>query len=139
MRITSSESLDCRKGRPTWFSGEVWLDEIVTAGAPALLKATRVSFAPGARTAWHTHPLGQALHVISGLGWVQLKGEQIQLLRPGDSVWIEPGEVHWHGAAVDRTMVYLAMQNADEYGVDVVWLEHVSEAEYSEARLPDGR
>ena len=138
MKISASESLGCRKGRPAWFSGEVWLDEIVTGGAPALLKATRVSFAPGARTAWHTHPLGQALHVVSGLGWVQLKGELPQPIRPGDSVWIEPGEVHWHGAAADRTMVHLAMQNADEYGVDVVWLEHVTEAEYSEARLASG-
>ncbi|MEA2263349.1 MAG: hypothetical protein QOJ51_6174 [Acidobacteriaceae bacterium] len=133
MKISTSQILTCRKGPPTWFSGEVWLDEIVTGGPPALLKATRVSFAPGARTAWHTHPLGQALHVVSGIGWVQLEGEQSQLIGTGDSVWIEPGELHWHGAAVDRTMVHIAIQNADEYGVDVVWLEHVTEAEYNEA------
>jgi quercetin dioxygenase-like cupin family protein len=133
MKISTSQILTCRKGPPTWFSGEVWLDEIVTGGPPALLKATRVSFAPGARTAWHTHPLGQALHVVSGIGWVQLEGEQPQPIGTGDSVWIEPGELHWHGAAVDRTMVHIAIQNADEYGVDVVWLEHVTEAEYNEA------
>lgn len=135
MKITKSEGLACRKGPPSWFSGEVWLDEIVSGGSPALLNATRVSFAPGARTAWHTHPMGQALHIVSGLGWVQLKGEPAQPIRAGDSVWIEAGEVHWHGAMADRTMVHLAMQNADEYGVNVVWLEHVSEAEYSAARL----
>jgi quercetin dioxygenase-like cupin family protein len=133
MKISTSQILTCRKGPPTWFSGEVWLDEIVTGGPPALLKATRVSFAPGARTAWHTHPLGQALHVVSGTGWVQLEGEQPQPIGTGDSVWIEPGELHWHGAAADRTMVHIAIQNADEYGVDVVWLEHVTEAEYNEA------
>lgn len=136
MKISTSESLACRKGPPAWFSGEVWLDEIVTGGSPALLKATRVAFAPGARTAWHTHPVGQALHVVSGMGWVQLKGEPARAIRPGDSVWIEPEEVHWHGAMANRTMVHLAIQNADEYGVDVVWLEHVSEIEYSESRLP---
>ena len=136
MKISTNQILACRKGPPTWFSGEVWLDEIVTGGAPALLKATRVSFAPGARTAWHTHPLGQALHVVSGIGWVQLKGEPPKSIRAGDSVWIEPGELHWHGAAADRTMVHIAMQNADEYGVDVVWLEHVTEAEYNEASAP---
>jgi quercetin dioxygenase-like cupin family protein len=136
MKISASESLACRKGPPAWFSGEVWLDDIVTGGSPALLKATRLSFAPGARTAWHTHPLGQALHVVSGMGWVQLKGEPARAIRPGDSVWIEPGEVHWHGATANRTMVHLAMQNADEYGVDVVWLEHVSDVEYGESRLP---
>ena len=130
MKISSIELRSCRKGSPAWFSGEVWLDEIVTGGEPALLKAIRVSFAPGARTAWHTHPLGQALHVVSGLGWVQLKGQPARLIRPGDSVWIEPGELHWHGAVADRTMVHLAIQNGDEHGVDVVWLEQVSEAEY---------
>ncbi len=133
MKITASHALPCRKGPPAWFTGEVWLDEVASGELPAKLKATRVSFAPGARTAWHTHPLGQALHVLSGMGWVQLKGQQAQCIMPGDSVWIEPGELHWHGAASGRTLVHLAMQNADEQGVDAVWLDPVTDAEYAQA------
>jgi len=134
MKITTSKELTCRKGPEAWFTGAVWVDEVVTGGAPALLNAARVSFTPGARTAWHTHPLGQALHVLSGVGWVQLKGQPAQSIGPGDSVWIEPGELHWHGASAGRTMVHLAMQNADEHGVAVVWLEHVTDEEYAQAR-----
>ena len=137
MKIVTSEALNCRKGPEAWFTGVVWLDEIVNGSAPARLKATRVSFEPGARTAWHTHPLGQALHVVSGLGWVQRKGDPAQVIRAGDSVWIEPDELHWHGAASVRTLVHLAMQNAretqDGQSVDVVWLEHVTDAEYAAA------
>ena len=132
MKVFSSETLSCRRGPEGWFTGTVWLDEIVTGGTPVRLKCTRVSFAPGARTAWHTHPLGQALHVESGIGWVQREGEPPQAIRAGDSVWIEPGERHWHGAAADRTMIHLAIQNADERGVDVVWLEHVTDAQYAD-------
>ena len=123
--------LACRRGPEAWFTGAVWMDEVVTGGTPARLKATRVSFEPGARTAWHTHPLGQALHVVSGTGWVQLEGGPRETIGPGDSVWIEPGERHWHGATIDRTMVHLAIQNADEHGVDVVWMEQVTDEEYS--------
>jgi quercetin dioxygenase-like cupin family protein len=97
------------------------------------MKAFRVSFEPGARTAWHTHPLGQALHVLSGVGLVQLQGQPAQVIRPGDTVWIEPDEVHWHGAAPGHTMVHLAMQVADANGVDVNWLAHVSNEEYAAA------
>jgi len=97
------------------------------------MKVNRVSFEPGARTAWHTHPVGQGLHVLSGLGRVQLKGGPVQEIRPGDTVWIEANELHWHGAAPRCTMVHLAMQEADETGVDVVWLEHVTDEEYAAA------
>ena len=130
MKVFPSEVLACFRGPESWFTGAVWLNEIVTAEAPIRLKCTRVSFAPGARTAWHTHPLGQALHVESGMGWVQREGQPAQQIRSGDSVWIEPGERHWHGASADRTMIHLAIQNADEHGVDVVWLEQVTEADY---------
>ena len=122
-----------RRGPEDWFTGTVSLDEVVTAGAPARFKAFRVSFEPGARTAWHTHPMGQALHVLAGVGLVQLKGEAAQTIRPGDTVWIEAGEVHWHGAAPGRTMVHLAIQQADANGVEVAWLEHVTGAEYAAA------
>ena len=130
MKVLPSETLACRRGPEAWFTGAVWLDEIVTGGTPALLKCTRVSFAPGARTAWHTHPLGQALHVESGVGWVQLEGQPPQAIRSGDSVWIEPGERHWHGAAADRTMIHLEIHNVDQRGFDVQWAEHVTETQY---------
>jgi quercetin dioxygenase-like cupin family protein len=110
----------------------VWVDEVVIA-EPARFKAFRVSFEPGARTAWHTHPLGQALHVLTGVGLVQLQGQPAHTIRPGDTVWIEPGEVHWHGAAPGHTMVHLAMQVADANGVEVTWLAHVSDQEYAAA------
>jgi quercetin dioxygenase-like cupin family protein len=131
MKILTDGMRGCRKGPEAWFTGTVWIDEVVTAAPPAKFKAARVSFEPGARTAWHTHPVGQALHVMSGLGRVQLKGQPVQEIRPGDTVWIEAGELHWHGADAGHTMVHLAMQEADEHGVDVVWLEHVTDAEYS--------
>ena len=134
MNILSSETRRCFQGPKDWFTGTVWVDEIVIAPAPARMKAFRVSFEPGARTAWHTHPLGQALHVLSGVGLVQKKGEPAQTIRPGDTVWIEPGEVHWHGAAPGHTMVHLAMQVADANGVDVAWLKHVSDEEYTAAQ-----
>jgi quercetin dioxygenase-like cupin family protein len=131
MKILTNEMRGCRKGPEAWFTGEVWINEVVAGAAPARFKANRVSFAPGARTAWHTHPVGQALHVEAGLGRVQLKGEPVREIRPGDSVWIEAGEVHWHGAAPGYTMAHLAIQETDEKGVDVVWLEHVTDEEYA--------
>src|SRR5450756_1171516 len=103
MKILGSEMLGCRRGPAEWFTGTVWIDEVVTAGAPGRFSAARVSFEPGARTAWHTHPMGQALHVLAGIGLVQLKGEAAQVIRPGDSVWIEAAEVHWHGTAPGHT------------------------------------
>ena len=135
MKILTNEMRSCRRGPEEWFTGTVWLDEIVIA-APARMKAFRVSFEPGARTAWHTHPLGQALHVLAGVGLVQLQGQPAQTIHPGDTVWIEPGEVHWHGAAPGHTMVHLAMQVADADGVDVAWLAPVSDQEYAAATQP---
>ncbi len=133
MKILSAVMHGCRRGPEAWFTGTVWIDEVATAGAPARFKANRVSFEPGARTAWHTHPMGQALQVLSGVGLVQLKGEAAQTIRPGDSVWIEAGELHWHGAASAHTMVHLAIQEADANGVEVAWFEHVGDAEYAAA------
>jgi len=130
MKILTNQMRGCRKGPEAWFTGVVWIDEIVTGATPSRMKANRVSFEPGALTAWHTHPVGQALHVMAGLGWVQRKGEPAQQIRPGDTVWIEAGEVHWHGAAQGHTMVHLAIQETDENGVDVVWLQHVTDEEY---------
>jgi quercetin dioxygenase-like cupin family protein len=133
VEIVSSGKRTSRKGEAEYFTGNVWVDEIAVGAEPSRVRLFRVSFEPGARTAWHTHPMGQALHVLSGLGLVQLKGEAAQAIRPGDSVWIEAGEVHWHGAAPGRTMVHLAMQEKDASGAAVVWLEHVTDDEYAAA------
>ncbi len=136
MKILSNGERSCRRGPEAWFTGTVWLDEVVTGAAPSRLRAVRVSFEPGARMAWHTHPVGQALHVLAGVGRIQLKGGLVQEIRPGDTVSIEAGELHWHGADAGHTMVHLAMQEIDEKGVDVVWLEHVTDEEYAPSREP---
>jgi quercetin dioxygenase-like cupin family protein len=124
-------------GPADWFTGTVWLDRVVEAPPPARVRAARVTFAPGARTAWHTHPLGQTLHVLLGLGLIQARGGPIRFIRPGDTVWIPPGEEHWHGAAPSATMVHLAIQEAGDDGVATVWLQHVTDAEYATAPASD--
>jgi quercetin dioxygenase-like cupin family protein len=118
------------RGPADSFTGTVWLDRLVVAPVPARVRAGRVTFTPGARTAWHTHPLGQTLHVLTGRGLAQARGGPVRVLRPGDTVWIPPGEEHWHGAAPDCVMVHLAIQEADEQGTHVVWLDHVTDDEY---------
>ncbi len=119
-----------RKGPADYFTGTVWLDPIIEA--PARVRALRVSFEPGARTAWHTHPLGQTLHVLSGIGRVQAADGPVREIRPGDTVWIPPGEKHWHGGAPGHGMVHLAFQEALD-GKHVEWMEHVTDAEYGVA------
>jgi quercetin dioxygenase-like cupin family protein len=131
LKILTNARRGCRKGPKEWFTGTVWIDEIVAGVAPSRLQVNRVSFEPAARTAWHTHPVGQALHVLTGVGRIQLAGQLVQTIGPGDSVWIEAGERHWHGADAAHTMVHLAMQEANEHGIAVVWLEHVTDQEYS--------
>lgn len=118
-----------RKAPPQWFTGDVWLDPIIDAPAPARVSALRVSFAPSARTAWHSHPLGQTLQVISGLGLIALRDEAPRQMRPGDTIWIPPGVEHWHGAAPDTAMVHLAIQESLD-GSAAEWLEHVSDTDY---------
>jgi quercetin dioxygenase-like cupin family protein len=135
MRIQTNEMRSCRRGPEEWFTGTVWLDEIISTSHPAHFKALRVSFEPRARTAWHTHPKGQALHVLTGVGRVQLRGRPPYVIQSGDTIWIEAGEEHWHGAAPGHTMVHLAIQEADENGQDVTWLRHVTEDEYSASPL----
>jgi quercetin dioxygenase-like cupin family protein len=131
MDIKVSGSAPSRRGPGDWFTGTVWQDPIIEAPEPARIRATRVSFEPGARTAWHTHPLGQTLYVASGLGRVQTWGGPIREIRPGDVVWIPPGEKHWHGASPTSGMVHIALQEALN-GVAVEWLEHVTDAQYDE-------
>ncbi len=119
-----------RRGPAEWFTGTVWQDPIIEAPAPARLRAVRVSFEPGARTAWHTHPLGQTLHVLSGIGRVQCEGGPLRAIRPGDTVWIPPGEKHWHGADPTIGMVHLALQEEQD-SARTEWLEKVTDEIYS--------
>jgi quercetin dioxygenase-like cupin family protein len=133
MKILGNGERGCRKGPEAWFTGDVWMDAIVDGHAPSRLQALYVTFAPGARTAWHTHPVGQTLQVVSGLGWVQMEGQAARAIRPGDVVMIEPGENHWHGAEAGHTMVHLAMQEADAEGKNVVWGRKVTDEEYGAA------
>jgi quercetin dioxygenase-like cupin family protein len=130
MKITRSGSMPTRRGATESFTGTVWQDPIVDAPAPARIRANRVSFEPGARTAWHTHPLGQTLHVVSGVGRMQAWDGPVVEIRPGDSIWIAPGEKHWHGAAPSTGMVHIAVQEHLD-GVHVTWLEPVSDEQYT--------
>jgi quercetin dioxygenase-like cupin family protein len=129
MDIKFSGSVPTRRGPADWFTGTVWQEPIIEAPEPARIRAARVSFEPRARTAWHTHPLGQTLLVVSGLGRAQTWGGPIREIRPGDVVWIPPGEKHWHGASPTSAMVHIALQEALN-GVHVEWREHVTDAQY---------
>lgn len=130
MEIYLSGSRPTRRAPAENFTGTVWQDPVIMTPAPAHLNCSCVSFEPGARTAWHTHPLGQTLYVISGIGRVQAEGGPIREIRPGDVVWIPPGEKHWHGASPTNGMTHIAMQEALD-GVYSSWMEHVTDAQYS--------
>jgi len=130
MDIHLAGSRPSRRAPKESFTGTVWQDPIVEAPSPARLRAGRVTFEPGARTNWHTHPLGQTLYVISGVGRVQTKGGPIREIRPGDVVWIPPGEKHWHGGSPTNAMTHIAMQEALD-GSHVTWMEPVTDEEYS--------
>ena len=130
MDIHVSGSRPTRKAPPDYFTGTVWQDPIIATEAPARLVATRVSFEPGARTAWHTHPLGQTLIVVAGCGWAQREGGPIEEIHPGDVVWFPPGERHWHGATPTTAMTHIAIQEKLD-GKTVDWMEKVTDAEYA--------
>ncbi len=130
MDIHPAGSASTRRGNSDWFTGTVWQDPVINAPDPARIRAARVSFEPGARTVWHTHPLGQTLYVLAGVGRIQSWGGPVKEIRPGDTIWIPPGEKHWHGAAPANGMVHLAIQEALD-GNHVDWLEPVSDADYS--------
>jgi len=115
---------------PPSFTGTVWQDPIIQAPDPARIRSAWVRFEPGARTAWHTHPLGQTLFVTSGIGRVQTSGGPIREIRAGDTVWIPPGEKHWHGATAEHALEHIAMQEA-QGAEHVTWLEPVTDAQYS--------
>lgn len=130
MDMHRAGSRPTRRASSDYFTGTVWQDPIIVAEAPARIVATRVSFEPGARTAWHTHPLGQTLHVLSGVGRFQTKGGPIVEIRPGDTIWIPPGEKHWHGASPNNRMTHIAIQEAEK-GSAVTWMEKVTDEEYN--------
>jgi quercetin dioxygenase-like cupin family protein len=117
-------------GPADWFTGTVRIDPLFDAPAPARVAGASVTFEPGARTAWHTHPLGQHLIVIAGCGWAQRWGGPREEIRPGDVVWFPPGEKHWHGATATTAMTHIAVQEKLD-GKAVEWMEHVSDEQYN--------
>ncbi len=135
MEIKRNGSRPSGKGPSDWFTGTVRIDPLFQAEAPARGVGAQVTFEPGARTAWHTHPLGQTLIVTSGLGRVQCEGGPIEEIRPGDVVWFAPGEKHWHGASDVTAMTHIAIQEQLD-GKTVDWLEHVSDEQYLAGCFP---
>lgn len=129
MEITHAGSKPSGKGPAEWFTGTVRIDPLFTAPAPARVGGAAVTFEPGARTAWHTHPLGQTLIITSGAGWVQRESGPVEEIRPGDVVWFPPGERHWHGATATTAMTHIAIQESLD-GTAVEWMEHVSDEQY---------
>ncbi len=129
MKIFSSDSRISKKANSDWFTGEVWQDVIVEAPDPARIRALRVTFLPGSRTAWHTHPLGQTLHVLEGIGLIGVRAGEVNIIKPGDTIWIPPDEEHWHGATSENVMVHIAIQESLN-GRTANWMEKVSEKEY---------
>jgi quercetin dioxygenase-like cupin family protein len=136
MDIIPANAHVTRRGPAEWFTGTVWIDPVIEAPTPARIRAARVTFEPGARTAWHTHPLGQTLHVLTGVGRVQSEGGAPRTIRAGDTVWIPPGEKHWHGADPAIAMVHLALQESLD-GVQADWLEKVGDEVYNAAQAAD--
>ena len=132
MQITRS-STDTIAGPADWFTGSVYLDMLAAPVEPSRVQAANVHFSPGARTAWHTHPFGQSIYVTEGVGLCQRRGGPIEVIRPGDRVFFEAGEDHWHGATPNRLMAHIAIQEADDDGSPVTWGEHVTDEEYAAA------
>jgi quercetin dioxygenase-like cupin family protein len=118
------------------FTGQVWQDPVIVGELPSRMRATNVSFTPGARTAWHAHPVGQTLYCVTGVGRVQLEGERVQELHPGDTAVIPPNTRHWHGAASDRLFIHLAMSEVTDTGDGTRWFEKVSDEDYNKEPEP---
>jgi quercetin dioxygenase-like cupin family protein len=130
MKITHSSG-ETATGPGDWFTGDVYIDGIRNPDHQSAGGSAHVRFTPGARTAWHHHPQGQTLYVTDGIGYVTRRGGTLQEIRPGDVVYIEPGEEHWHGATPGRFMAHVAIQEADAQGEVVTWLEHVTDEQYT--------
>jgi quercetin dioxygenase-like cupin family protein len=132
MQITRN-TLDTTPAPSDWFTGDVYLDPVAAPADGSRVSATCVHFMPGARTAWHTHPNGQTIWVLEGVGVCQREGGPVELIRPGDRVFFEPGENHWHGACATRLMVHVAIVQVDEEGHPASWGDHVTDEEYAAA------
>jgi len=132
MEITRVGSQASAKGPDDWFTGRVRIDSLFQRVAPARIGGAVVTFEPGARTVWHTHPLGQTLIVTAGVGWVQRYGGPVEEIHPGDVVWFSPGEKHWHGAAPTAAMTHIAIAEALD-GKSVEWMEKVTDEQYCRA------
>ena len=132
MQITRN-GIETAPGPAEWFTGAVYIDAVATPTGGSRLNASKVHFTPGARTAWHTHPNGQTIYVLEGVGLAQRRGGPVEVIRPGDRVFFEPGEDHWHGAAPDQLMTHLAMVQVDEEGSSATWGDHVTDDEYGAA------
>ena len=132
MQITRN-SVETMAGPTEWFTGKVYVDTVTTPSGKSRVQASSVHFTPGARTAWHTHPNGQTIYVTEGVGLAQRRGAPIEVIRPGDCVFFEPGEEHWHGAAPTRFMTHLAIFDVDDDGNSATWGDHVTDAEYNAA------
>ena len=130
MQIIEAGSRRTNKASSKYFTGTVWQDLIIEASEPARVRALRVAFEPGARTAWHTHPLGQTLYVLSGIGLIGLRNKAPQIINAGDTVWIPPSEVHWHGACATNSMTHIAIQE-ELNGSVAEWFEKVSDEQYA--------
>jgi quercetin dioxygenase-like cupin family protein len=122
---------DTNRGPSDWFTGVVYIDTVAAPSGDSRLSASCVHFTPGARTAWHRHPNGQTIYVVEGIGFAQRRGGPIEAICPGDRVFFEPGEEHWHGAAATRFMTHIAMLEVDEEGNTATWGDHVTDEEYS--------
>ncbi len=129
-RIVRAGSRPTKRAPDASFTGVVWQDEVFAPEPPSHLRATRVTFTPGARTNWHTHAVGQVLYVLAGVGRYQLEGEAVQALLPGDTVIIPPKARHWHGGAPEHMMTHLAISESSDSGEATSWLEPVSDADY---------
>ena len=136
MQITRN-SLDTAAGPEAWFTGSVYVDAVAAPAAGSRLSASSVHFTPGARTACHTHPNGQTIWVTEGIGLASRRGGPIEVIRPGDRVFFEPGEEHWHGASATRFMSHIAMLQVDDDGNTAMWGDHVSDDEYQAAPAID--
>ena len=132
MQVTRN-SLENTPGPEDWFTGAVFIDTVAVPSEGSRLAAASVHFTPGARTAWHSHPNGQTIHVTEGVGLAQRRGGPVEVIRPGDRVFFEPGELHWHGAAPGRFMTHLALHQVDEDGTAADWGDHVTDEEYAAA------
>ena len=130
MKITRIGSQPSAKGPEDWFTGSVRIDALFQPNESRRAAAASVTFEPGARTAWHTHPLGQTLIITAGCGWVQREGDAVEEVRPGDIVWFEPNEKHWHGATSTTGMIHIAIQE-NLNGKVVEWMEKVSDEQYN--------